>query len=322
MYALAKSVVAENRKLLALSAVALAAYWIVVLASVPLGNTSDGVALWWTGLCGVSVVNLCGWRASAAALERRKLFVHEDAYRHQRLQLLLSAVYVLGCGFRSILPRADVQRIGLVDSWLSSVMVGRSVATVAELCFVIQWALMLRGVARECGATSVMAIARLLVPLIVVAEICSWYAVITTCYLGNAIEESLWAISATLAVVGCITVWPRCHRVHRPWLVAAVVLGAAYVAFMVAVDVPMYLSRWLADEASGRAYLTVLQGLEDVWARRHVTFAWDEWHTEIPWMTLYFSVAVWCSIALVHAPRVTPAPPAPPPPPRALADRP
>ena len=52
------------------------------------------------------------------------------------LMLLLCAAYVFGCAFRSLLPRADVQRICLFDTWLSSVVVGRSVATVAEICFV------------------------------------------------------------------------------------------------------------------------------------------------------------------------------------------
>ena len=63
----------------------------------------------------------------------------------------------------------------------------------------------------------------------------------------------------------------------------------------------MYVSRWLEDTANGREYLSLAQGLDDVWSRRVVTFAWEEWRTEIPWMSLYFSVGVWCSIALVHA---------------------
>src|SRR5580693_7272457 len=58
------------------------------------------------------------------------------------LELLLCAAYVFGCAFRSFLPRADVQRICLFDTWLSSVVVGRSVATVAEICFAAQWAIM------------------------------------------------------------------------------------------------------------------------------------------------------------------------------------
>jgi hypothetical protein len=51
------------------------------------------------------------------------------------LMLFLSAAYVFACAFRSFLPRADIQRICLFDTWLSSVTVGRSVATVAEICF-------------------------------------------------------------------------------------------------------------------------------------------------------------------------------------------
>ena len=29
---------------------------------------------------------------------------------------------------------------------------------------------------------------------------------------------------------------------------------------------------------------------------------WQDWKNEVVWMSLYFSVAVWISIALVHAP--------------------
>jgi hypothetical protein len=86
------------------------------------------------------------------------------------------------------------------------------------------------------------------------------------------------------------------------------VVGFAYITFMCTVDIPMYVSRWLADEAGGREYLSLGQGLRDVWSRRCVTFAWEEWRTEVPWMSLYFSVAVWCSIALAHTPCFAPKP--------------
>jgi hypothetical protein len=282
--------------------------WSALLRSLPVSVVSSGVAAWWTSLCAVSVFNLCGWRLSAAALARRKATVEPAVYRFQRRQLLLSAVFVLGCGFRSIVPRADVQRIGLDDSWVSSVLVGRSVATVAELCFVAQWALLLHVTARDAGFRFGVAVSRLLVPLIVVAEVCSWYAVLTTSYLGNTVEESIWALAASLVVVSCLALWPRCRAASRPLLAAAVALGVAYVTFMCTTDVPMYASRWLADEARGREYLSVAQGFRDVWSRRNVTFEWDAWREEIPWMTLYFSAAVWCSIALVHAPWFGPKP--------------
>jgi hypothetical protein len=294
-------IVRDHPRLVIFGAMAFAALWVLLLRHQP-EDSSSGVVLWWTTLSAISIINMCGWRIAAVALARRKDSVQPSLYVWQRWQLALSAVYVFGCGFRSVLPRADVQRIGLYDSWASSVMVGRSVATLAELCFVAQWALLLHLVSKDAGSRFGMVVARLLVPLIVVAEVFSWYSVLTTSYLGNTVEESIWALSASLLLVSCAALLFRCSAERRPLLAGVLALGLAYVAFMVTVDIPMYLSRWLADEANGRAYLSLAQGVEDVWSRRCITFAWEEWRTEMPWMSLYFSVCVWCSIAMVHAP--------------------
>jgi hypothetical protein len=298
------TILAYNRCLLVASLVAFATLWSVLVGSRPADGVSSGVLVWWIALYSVSIFNLCSWRLSAAALVQRKTSVEPAVYLYQRRQLLLSAVYVLGCGFRAILPRADVQRISLCDSWLSSVMVGRSVATVAEMCFMAQWAILLNTNAREVGSRLGVVISWLLVPLITVAELFSWYAVLTTSYLGNVLEESIWALSASLLAACCLSLWPRSAAARRSFLATALLIGVAYLAFMCTTDIPMYMTRWLADEANGREYLAFDQGLQDVWSRRNVTFDWSEWRTEIPWMSLYLSVAVWCSIALAHVPRL------------------
>ena len=111
------------------------------------------------------------------------------------VMLLLSAAYVCGCAFRSILPRADVQRICLFDTWLSSVTLGRSVATVAEICFATQWAIILRHLGTMVGANTTLSAAWAIVPFILIAECFSWHGVLTKNYLSNAIENSIWAIS-------------------------------------------------------------------------------------------------------------------------------
>jgi hypothetical protein len=74
------------------------------------------------------------------------------------------------------------------------------------------------------------------------------------------------------------------------------------VSFMALVDVPMYWSRWIADEARGRHYMSIVQGVHDVAVRRVVSHHWADWKHEIAWMSLYFSVGVWISISLIHAP--------------------
>jgi hypothetical protein len=260
------------------------------------------VTLWWFQLGAIAVLNIALWVYSARVLARKRLSMSHEAYSARRLQLLVSAGYVFGCAFRSFFPVFDVPRVTLVDSWVSSAMVGRSVATIAELCFAIQWALLTRETARATGSLYAHVVARLVVPLLAVAEACSWYSVLTTSNLGHVIEESLWGLCAALVVVSMVMLRPRCTPIPRSVVVTWCVLGAAYVAYMFLVDVPMYWERWVADQAAGREYFTILQGVADATHRRIVTFSFERWRTEMLWMSLYFSVAVWISLSLIHAP--------------------
>jgi hypothetical protein len=251
---------------------------------------STGVEVWWLTLSGIALFNIGLWFWSG-----RKA---EDSY--QRWQRVLSAGFVFGCAFRSFIPRADVQRICLIDSFWASVFVGRSVATVAELCFVAQWALLLRATARGFGVRPIVALSYLVVPMIAVAEAFSWYAVLTTNYIGNTVEESTWTLTATMVTLCNLVLWRRATGRWRTGLFAASVLGVGYVLFMCNVDVPMYATRWLADTASHREYFSIAAGLHDVTSRWVVTGAWQDWHEEMPWMSLYFSVAVWASIVVAR----------------------
>jgi hypothetical protein len=86
----------------------------------------------------------------------------------------------------------------------------------------------------------------------------------------------------------------------RPLIVCSCVAGLVYVSYMFGVDVPRYWARWSAEQASGHHTLSLLQGMLDVADRRVVSYRWTTWQSEITWMTLYFSVAVWVSISLIH----------------------
>lgn len=270
----------------------------------------DSTEQWWTALRVVSALNALAWVAAAWWTLRQRDTLTPQAWASRRLQLLLCAGYVFGCAWRSLLPVYDVQRIVLVDSWWSSVIVGRSVATLAELCFAAQWALLLREAAAATASRFAHAVSRAMLPMIVIAETCSWHAVLTTANLGHVFEESLWGLCAALLAASLLAIWPRVEVSRRPLLAFLCAAAAVYVAYMAAVDVPMYWARWVADEAEGRAYFGVLQGAADASTRWTVTHNWDVWRTEVTWMTLYFSVAVWISLALVHLPRVRRAAPA------------
>jgi hypothetical protein len=217
------------------------------------------------------------------------------------MQLLLSAVYVLACAFRSWLPVYDIPRIVIVDSRLSSVIVGRSVATIGELCFSVQWALLLHGMGQLSHSIFGQAASLAIVPLILLAEAYSWHAVLTTAQRGHVVENSIWGATAALAVVSMLVIGP--HRIADlyPPMIVCCVGAVAYVMFIFWFDVPMYWSRWLADQASGRQYLSLAQGLVDVCRRRVVSSRWEDWKGEALWMALYFTFGVWSSIFIVHA---------------------
>lgn len=257
---------------------------------------------WWYLLRVIAAINILAWVFSAALLWRRQTAIHLETYSSCRLQLLLSAGYVFGCAFRSFVPVFDVPRLCLFDHWLSSVIVGRSVATFAELCFAAQWALLLHETSKTTRSTVGRMTAMAVVPLILIAEAFSWYSVLTTSNIGHVIEETLWGACAGLLVISLFEIWPRCPLRLRPLLLLWGTAGIAYVFFMFMVDVPMYWSRWLADEALGRQYMSLAQGLVDASSRWQVSHRWEDWQSEMAWMSMYFSVAVWLSIALIHAP--------------------
>jgi hypothetical protein len=258
---------------------------------------SNPVAIWWGFLLAVSAFNIVLLLGLRSAYRRNPFGSPSGALALEPL-LLLCAVYVLGCAFRSILPRADVQRICLFDTWLSSVLVGRSVATIAELCFAIQWAIVLRELARITRSDTAKNISRAIVPLIGIAECFSWYAVISTNFLGNVLENSLWAVTFLLIGIALLRLFFSFRGIAQFTIGATAAGVAAYVIFMASVDVPMYFARWQEQLADGWQPLGLFSGLYDVATRWIVTHDIAQWHHEVPWMSLYFSVAVWTSVSL------------------------
>lgn len=257
----------------------------------------------------ISTVTLIDWRlrlwlGSLAALATFNVAVWiwiarsaSPISRYTGLQLLLSGIYVGVCGFRSLFPRVDLERVCLWDSWLSAIVVGRTAATIAELCFALQWLLFAHRLSDLMGMPMLVAGAQAFVPLAVVAEVVCWYSVLSLNHIGHAIEESLWALmmlilSGILGMAALVAPAPL-----RSMLIVGFLVYGVGAALTLAVDVRMYLRRWRLHAAGVR--LSLATGLRDSRHRRHPTMTWEVWREEAPWMTLYFSVGVWTSLAMV-----------------------
>lgn len=264
---------------------------------------TNPVSLWWIFLVFASITNIIFWSWTRLFLYKHVSIKHFKILEFKPDNLIwFSAFYVFGCAYRSVFTKADVQRICMFDTWLSSVFLGRTIATIAELAFVIQWAIVLRYVAKLAGDKHVEKMSYLIVPLIIIAECFSWFAVITTNYLGNTIEESIWTITYSLIAVMLVMLWPKFKGAFKYAISLSVFCNIIYILFMIFVDVKMYFTRWQADLALNKSHFRFVEGIIDLNTRWIVTHDIELWKTEIPWMSLYFSFAVLVSIGLCYVP--------------------
>jgi len=247
---------------------------------------------WWQLFCAVSFGNIALW--NLAAWGQLGEF---DVY--QSKQLVLSGLFVAACAFRSIIPRVDLERMCLWDSPLSSVIVGRTVATVAELCFGWQCALLLFKLSAQTGSSVIGTIGLTVLPTIIVAELACWFAVATLNNIGHAVEEMLWSIMVGLVAVGLVIYWRHTDWATLMWVPIGLIACAGTVTLILIVDIPLYITRWRIGKRAGLRYLRVVEGLKDAVVRRRVTQTSDDWREEVLWMSLYFSAGVWVSLGII-----------------------
>tara|TARA_Y100000589_G_C26997775_1_gene565404 strand:- start:88 stop:873 length:786 start_codon:yes stop_codon:yes gene_type:complete len=252
--------------------------------------------LWWRLLSSIAVINILLWVLTVAPLPKYVPYM--------KWHILLSGIYTAVCAFRSFVPRIDLERYCLIDSMVSSMVVGRSAATVAEISFAVQIGLLLHEVGALSGLLWVQAMTIPVIALLTIAQGFCWCGVMTLNNIYHAIEESIWALTFTLVGVGLGLSAPHMEGVWQTMGYTASILCAAYVLFMVVVDVPMYLKRWKAGKDKGEKLLGFRLGFADAWSRRIVTRDWKIWKPEVAWLTGYFSGAVWVSLAIAHLPRV------------------
>jgi hypothetical protein len=130
------------------------------------------------------------------------------------------------------------------------------------------------------------------------AQCCSWYGVLTKNYLAHAVENSLWAVAFLAVGIGVCRLLPEFDGLARLALIVATTGIAGYLAFLMTIDIPMYLKRWRSGLVDGRKRLGLFEGVRDVSTRWVVSHDFAHWKDEIAWMSLYFTAAVWASLAL------------------------
>ena len=226
---------------------------------------------------------------------------------------ILVGIYTFVCAIRSIWPRIDNTRLCFYKNIISLPIVGRALATIAELSFILLIVLINKKILvnfnifsnKRFNIKSLLTINGILFPIIVFAQICCWIGVITTDHLWNAVEESMWAGFGILSIVLYIILFVFICKVGKlngqtklvkiliPFMILILI---GYVVFMIMVDVPMYLKN--SNKHDGN-YMGLKNGIIDLCKCKKVTSSFKEWKEDIPWLTGYFTLAVWASIGLL-----------------------
>lgn len=186
----------------------------------------------------------------------------------------------------------------MFDNFFSSIFVGRTIATVAELGFIAQWAIVLNLIAQEVKDNKILFVSKIIFPMIFMAEIFSWYASVTTNTIGSVVEESLWGFSFLLISVAILTLNKHLVPYFKPWAHAFTAGLMMYVIYMFIVDVPFYYSKWQEGIINNKTYDSLESGLFKMMNHWKLSRQTEDWEYEFLWQGLYFSFGVWTSLLL------------------------
>lgn len=210
--------------------------------------------------------------------------------------LICTTTFTCVCAFRSFLPRIDAERMCFFSSPLSYPFIGRTGATFAEICFAFQVSRSWGHVARKIPSLTrtVDVVANLAFILCTLAQAFCWAGVLTTNNLYHAIEESHWLVAfALMTGVSVVALYKEpASPADGHFLRVFAWLGTIYCAYMFIIDVPMYIEKW---RTWPKPILSFSEGLQDSMRCGHLSQLTSDWVGEMPWLTGYFSAAVWAS---------------------------
>ena len=219
--------------------------------------------------------------------------------------------FYINCLIRGFFPRIDVSRTCFFGGFISSVIVGRTLATVGELSLVIcvqdyikQNLLVYRRYQRHSFMsvfiiTILVLINYLVFFLAVLAEIYSWTSVIYRDNTYHIYEESIWL---TMGVYTFIMSWffresiPRDKNIKFNNQMCIITLF--YIIYMLLIDIPRYQQRAL-DQAPPTSFNT---GFWELFECQKISQDFKDY--AVSFHLLYFGIAPYILDKIVFQTRV------------------
>ena len=281
---------------------------------------------WWVTLFSIATFNIAVYTAITKCYYSS--FSTDAAVKaYQQFMLAVCGPYVFVCAYRSYMPAQYPLRYVWFDTPLSSILLVRSLAAIAEMCFVAQIAKALSFIENQVNETNqswgscwhflCQSAAVAMVVIIFVAQCFSFAGTITKSNKWYALEEFNWGLAFAVGMPFFFVLSYQVFQLRREagtrWtcscnaIVYAVGMSAfciAYVPYMFITDAPEYWQRYQDQLAEGFEFLGFWVGVKDAALTRHRTHKEEVWEYATVWQTAYFSGAVWISLLLSLAPKL------------------
>ncbi|GMI26160.1 hypothetical protein TeGR_g2082 [Tetraparma gracilis] len=222
----------------------------------------------------------------------------------------LCIVFTLVCAFRSYFPTVYLSRACIVDTFLSNILLARLLAFVGELTWMVQVSHSLKQVNRQLeNNPAVNKLANGVIFLIACAECFSTYATITKNSLFFTLEEGSWVVAGVTCISPALVLLVSAFRRRinplqgrkyiRRYLIVMCTFMIVYDVWGVTTDVPSNFSRYMDErDTTPSPWLSFKDGLAEVTGSCTLDRSWETWSGYLLWMTSYFSLGVWSSVAL------------------------
>ncbi|OLP95273.1 hypothetical protein AK812_SmicGene22640 [Symbiodinium microadriaticum] len=275
---------------------------------------------WYSFLCSMALLNLC--LAFLFLLRCGKPSEDARPYWYRFSLRWLGAVYILVVAYRSVFPADYPHRYVFWDNMMSSILIHRACATVEELAWVLQIAI----IQSFCAAQDLLLVTRL-------SLLCLFDAVARLMtrvdpkqvHDEKSYQETCWAIAFAIGLPVYVHLLfatyrrsQECHCKKQPaevgreatcgcftglhFAIALTIFCLGYVPYMAAVDVPSYWEAYDVQKLEGIEPNGFKQGVWNAFTYREQTRALSSWQSNLLWKTVYFTLGPWLSLAMMTAP--------------------
>lgn len=204
--------------------------------------------------------------------------------------------------FRCAFPNRYNGNVVLRDTWLSSILLTRALATAAEVSWIYQLAYVARMLnVADADLWLVDALGVSMVAACVIAQVCVWVSVLSCTAALMFWEEVGWF---AIFLFNTILNWrapPSSALAHAAWISLA--FAVPYLPFQLFLHLPALSVHRRRELDSGKRPTPTWAGLRRAAFERHATVEWARWGGNVTalWMFSYWTLIPLWHVYMVHS---------------------